>query len=721
MAVSDVADLLEKLRRHQLIAEPQLPDVEACEAARNGDLPGLFRWLLAHNLLTRFQARQLAEGNANQLQLGPYQLLDSLGQGGMGQVFRARHNVLGREVALKIIRTERLDWPDVVTRFLKEARATGQLSHRNIVQALDAGAIDGTHYLAMELLEGADFNRLVKASGPLPVGLACECVRQAAEGLQHAFERELVHRDIKPGNLFLTREGIVKILDLGLARASGPLDGQTNLTGTGVVLGTPEYIAPEQARDPRCADVRSDLYSLGCTLYFLLTGRPPFQGDTMACMLLEHQMKEAPPLLGSRPDAPQELDALLRRLLAKKPEQRPQTPRELAAALEPFCASVDTASIASLLRQADSAFDAETTIAGGGSRHWPGRSVTLSSPRPKWSRALFVGLGIVLLGVIAMLALAMLGKDEKPDEREPRENPGRIIAGDKTPPKDDNRAWTVGEAIPKVIDKELVLEPNSSPPLLDGVVEIKPEGVLKLRRGILIRANPGAKLIVRGRLETIGDPIVFARFERRVDGKAWDGIQFLPAGDRPVDQNVSHLLVRGATVGLSFQDVPLRLLRCMIGQCGTGVQVRAGAHKCSLINLRITNNTADGLALSGKAIEVERSTLARNGGAGLSLEENCTAIITSCEIIDNDVGLRSSKGEARLEMTFCNIQNNRKAAIEVNSKNDLQCERCWWGATRANDIRALFVDGTKDAWRGKVLYDPFAPTPIKDAGARVNP
>ena len=202
----------------------------------------------------------------------------------MGEVFKARHPKLGRVVALKLIRKERLDNPAAVRRFHREVQAAAQLEHPHIVRAYDADEAGDLHYFVMEYVEGTDLARLVKRDGPLTVDRACDYVRQAALGLQHAYERGMVHRDIKPANLLLTAKGdVVKVLDMGLARLDRPekdAGASSTLTQEGAVMGTPDYIAPEQARDSHTVDIRADLYSLGCTLYFLLAGRVPFPGGT---------------------------------------------------------------------------------------------------------------------------------------------------------------------------------------------------------------------------------------------------------------------------------------------------------------------------------------------------------------------------------------------------------------------------------------------------------
>jgi serine/threonine protein kinase len=270
-----------------------------------------------------------------------YQVLGWLGEGSMGQVYKARHLRLDRLVALKVIHPDRLASADTLRRFQREARAAARLAHPHVVSVYDAGEAGGKHYLALEYVEGTDLDRMVRARGPLPIAQACDFVRQAALGLQHAHERGLVHRDIKPANLLVTSEGsVVKLLDLGLARL-GPSGGAgeqpSRLTRTGQVMGTPAYLAPEQAVDSARADIRSDIYSLGCTLYFLLTARLPFYGSSAIDVILKHQLETAPPLTARCKDIPPGLQEVVSKTLAKRPEERYQTPAELVAALEPFC------------------------------------------------------------------------------------------------------------------------------------------------------------------------------------------------------------------------------------------------------------------------------------------------------------------------------------------------------------------------------------------------
>jgi serine/threonine protein kinase len=275
--------------------------------------------------------------------LNQYEIIGKLGQGNMGVVYKARHVELGKVVALKVLPAAFTDELSIA-RFKNEARAASRLDHPNIVTTHDAGRDEGMHYLVMTFVEGIDLARLVQQHGRLSIPDACEMVRQAAVGLQHAFERGLVHRDIKPSNMMLAGDGIVKVLDLGIARSfSDTLDAE-RLTATGMLLGTADYLAPEQWENPHAVDTRADIYSLGCTLYHLLTGHPPFVGTAYQSVLTKmraHLEVPPPPIGQERPEAPAELANVLDRLLAKDPADRFATPAELAEALRPFTAGAN--------------------------------------------------------------------------------------------------------------------------------------------------------------------------------------------------------------------------------------------------------------------------------------------------------------------------------------------------------------------------------------------
>jgi serine/threonine protein kinase len=268
-----------------------------------------------------------------------YEIVRELGRGGMGVVYLAKNKLMDRFEVLKVVNKTLLDQPGAVERFLREIRSAAKLNHANVVAAYSAVQQGDLLAFAMEYVEGQDLSSLVKTQGPLPVPHACLYVQQAALGLQHAFEKGMVHRDIKPQNLILAREGkrhIVKVLDFGLAKATREKKEDTGLTGEGQMLGTPDYVAPEQTLDAAKADIRADIYSLGCTLYYLLSGHAPFRGASLGAILLAHQMQEAKPLNLVRPEVPEELSAVVSRMMAKSPAQRFQTPGEVVKVLAPF-------------------------------------------------------------------------------------------------------------------------------------------------------------------------------------------------------------------------------------------------------------------------------------------------------------------------------------------------------------------------------------------------
>jgi WD40 repeat protein len=328
--------ILAAVGRAGLVEPEQLRQLAHELAGRQLDAQQLGRELMHRGWATAFQLNQLFQGRETALHVGPYLLLARLGAGGMGQVFKARHRRLGRIVALKLIHPQYLGDPGAAKRFLREVRSLSRLDHPHIVRALDAGEADGRLYLVMEYVEGTDLAQLVNHRGALPLNLACECARQSALALQHAHENGLVHRDIKPSNLLLAGDGTVRLLDLGLARpgATDESDAGTTLTDTGMMMGTPDYVAPEQILDSKRVDIRADLYSLGCTLYHLLTGRPPFAGGTAGQKLVQQQTEEPEAIAALRPEVPAALVAVVQKLMAKKPDQRYQTPAELAAVLD---------------------------------------------------------------------------------------------------------------------------------------------------------------------------------------------------------------------------------------------------------------------------------------------------------------------------------------------------------------------------------------------------
>jgi serine/threonine-protein kinase len=329
------SSFLDSLRAWRLLEPAQAALLGRDLLAGQSDARTVARDLLQRGWLTAYQVNQVFLGRGPDLILGPYTLLERLGEGGMGQVFKAQHGKMGRVVALKVIHPKRIAHPDAVRRFRRELQAVGKLDHPHIVRAFDAGEANGRHFLVMEYVEGKSLAQIVKSQGPQPAAQACDWVRQAALGLQHAFERGLVHRDVKPANLLLSKDGTVKVLDMGLARLNETASGEATspLTGEGLLVGTPDFLAPEQAEEAHAADSRADIYSLGCTLYYLLSGRPPFPGGSLGQKLRRHLMEKPTAIEKLRPDLPSGVGEVLRKMMAKHPEARYQTPAEVAAAL----------------------------------------------------------------------------------------------------------------------------------------------------------------------------------------------------------------------------------------------------------------------------------------------------------------------------------------------------------------------------------------------------
>ena len=332
---------LDTLRRSRLLPE----ETVVAEAARflaaktaRRDAKEFAEALCRKRLLSVWQAQNLLAGKHRGFFVGNYKLLKMIGKGGMSVVYLAEHRLLQRRCALKVLPLSKAANRTLLARFQREARAAAALDHPNVVRMLDAGEIaDGdssVHYLVMEYIDGETLFDVVRRSGALPVLKAVDAIRQAARGLQHAHAAGLIHRDIKPENLIVDRHGIVRLMDLGLARFVESDEEQLTIQQEGRVLGTANYCAPEQAIDSHRVDSRADIYSLGCTLYFLLAGRPPFNEGSLTQRLLAHQNREPAALETLRQDIPAALRTLLRRMLAKSPAERIGTAREVADELD---------------------------------------------------------------------------------------------------------------------------------------------------------------------------------------------------------------------------------------------------------------------------------------------------------------------------------------------------------------------------------------------------
>ena len=340
MAVS-LEQFVENLVRSGLFTAAELAAFQQNLAPdrRPGKPQDLARELVRAGRLTKYQAAEIYQGKTKGLVLGDYVVLDEIGAGGMGQVFKAWHRTMERVVALKKLPQKTMRSPQAVDRFRREVRAAARLEHPNIVTAYDAGEAEGIHFLVMQYVDGRDLADVLAERGPLPVAEAVDYMIQAARGLEYAHRQGIVHRDIKPANLLLDREGTVKILDMGLARMHQPdrpveTARSERLTESGQVMGPFDYMPPEQAENTHHADHLADVYSLGCTLYRLLTGDPPYQGETAIQVLLAHREAAIPSLSEARPDVPAQLDAVCQRMMAKRPEDRQPSMAAVVADLE---------------------------------------------------------------------------------------------------------------------------------------------------------------------------------------------------------------------------------------------------------------------------------------------------------------------------------------------------------------------------------------------------
>jgi eukaryotic-like serine/threonine-protein kinase len=340
MSVSTTLDLVKLVRKSGLVPNSCLDEFlerPVVVAAMDQEAKKLAGLMVQEGVLTVFQAKQLLQGKWRGFPFGSYQVLEQLSRPGQSPVYLCIHGMMGRRVALKVLPIAEAQNPAAVARFHREARAAAALDHRNIVHAYDSGTQGNLHFLVTEYVDGSSLQDIITDHGPLDILRAAHYIRQAARGIQHLYQVGLVHRDIKPGNLLLDRLGVVRVLDLGLARFFH--DNQDMLTVThdnNRILGTADYLSPEQARDSHDVDIRTDIYSLGATFYFLLTGRPPFPGKTVVQKLLYNQTHEPTAIRELRPEVPEEMAAVLARMMAKDPAQRYATPAQVVAALAPW-------------------------------------------------------------------------------------------------------------------------------------------------------------------------------------------------------------------------------------------------------------------------------------------------------------------------------------------------------------------------------------------------
>lgn len=324
-------EFLDVVRKSDVVDEERLT-----ASLRRGSLPGapakLAAQLVRDGVLTPFQAEQFVQGKWRKFILGQYRVLERLASRSTGSVYLAEHAVMQRRlVAIKILPAAMALDPAALERFYRGARALAAMHHPNVVLAFDVAQADDLHFLVMEYVDGCSLKEIVQRGGPLEVLRAAHYVRQAAFGLHQVHELHIVHRHVKPSNVFLDRQGVVKFVDLSLAAFSR----EDDLTATASVIGTPDFLAPEQTTAGVWVDSRADVYSLGCTFYFCLTGRPPFAGGTVTEKLLRHQTRQPRPIGKLRPEVPAEIVAIVERMMARDVDARFQTAQEVIDALEP--------------------------------------------------------------------------------------------------------------------------------------------------------------------------------------------------------------------------------------------------------------------------------------------------------------------------------------------------------------------------------------------------
>ncbi|QDV35742.1 WD40 repeat domain-containing serine/threonine protein kinase [Tautonia plasticadhaerens] len=377
------------------------------------------RRLAGEGLLTPFQAGVIARGRGADLRVGNHVLERPIGSGGMGKVYLARHRTLRREAAIKVVDSSFAREPKVVRRFRLEVEAMARLDHPNLVHAFDAGEVRGRPYMIMEYVDGPDLGRLIREEGPLPIPRAVDAVIQAARGLKAAHDRGIVHRDVKPHNLLISKDGTVKVSDLGLARlvadvgGGGEPDGEDlQLTRFGAMIGTVHFMSPEQARNSRYADERSDVYSLGCTLYSLLTGKMPFRGGAAIDVVLAHRTEPVPSSKAIRPEVSAELDAICRGMMAKEPGDRPRSMAEVIETLGSCSTEADPDEggdpLAGLVLDVGTGLKVREEAPGRGGVAW-------------WSRPAVLGTGAA--SAVLVLVMAVMRPRSREDDSAPPSRP----------------------------------------------------------------------------------------------------------------------------------------------------------------------------------------------------------------------------------------------------------------------------------------------------------
>ena len=337
---SSVEELLQLIRKSGMVDEQKLAAYLHRRQLTRGlpDDPRVFAdEMVQDGIVTYFQSEQFLLGKWRGFTIGKYKLLERVGVGGMGQVFLCEHMFMKKRVAIKVLPPAKAEHPAALGRFYREARAAGSLEHPNVVRTHDIDQDGNLHFIVMDYVDGPNLLDVVKKFSPLDITRAISYVRQSAAALEYAFRNHLIHRDIKPGNVLIDRKGVARILDMGLARFINDHSDQLTLKyDDKIVLGTADYVAPEQVANSHAVDIRADIYALGATFYFLLAGHPPFPTGTVSQKLLWHRTKEPTPIRQIRPEVPEGLAAIVARMMAKEPKARYQTPGQVVSELAPF-------------------------------------------------------------------------------------------------------------------------------------------------------------------------------------------------------------------------------------------------------------------------------------------------------------------------------------------------------------------------------------------------
>jgi hypothetical protein len=454
--------------------------------------------------------------------LDHYELVEFVGGGGMGAVFRSIDTRLGRTVAVKVLSRDHTD-EETIKRFRNEAQSAARLDHPNIARVYFVGEAEGWNYIVFEFIEGTNLRDIVDTRGPLPLEVALDYTLQIAEALDHASNRDVVHRDIKPSNVLVTPGGQAKLVDMGLARLHQVESSSEDLTASGVMLGTFDYISPEQARDPRSADVRSDIYSLGCTLYFMLTGQAPFPEGTAVQKLLKHNSEEPPDLRLFRPEIPPPVTALVGRMLSKRPSQRQQTPQELIG------------EVLALAQQ----------IGLGGLRK-PGVAVAVSPPAGSfWSRLLPIAVPIAALVLLLWLidGLSRQGETSLTEVQRPTFSGG--MAKQPTEPIDDGADGPSDQAIPNTTG------PSIGKTAADGSAPVGPAGSsaetnVNDAAGASSGGNQGERLSTDDGAADSSSSSQTSSPPMDVVGQGAGGGLTPPADSSEVRRNIQRVIVRNA-------------------------------------------------------------------------------------------------------------------------------------------------------------------------------